>query len=103
MNYNTYFGQSYSFEQDFENYKPYQLPADEDFSLFNVAVSQHGSTLAQSCGSQEEKSAQSSTLDNLSEDFDQIPFQGKNPSLNALAELVRNQIDEKGINFVVEK
>mmetsp|Transcript_23316 Transcript_23316/g.25848 ORF Transcript_23316/g.25848 Transcript_23316/m.25848 type:complete len:114 (+) Transcript_23316:625-966(+) len=39
----------------------------------------------------------------MSDDLDQIPFEGKIPNLNALAILVRSQIDIKGINFVVDK
>lgn len=44
-----------------------------------------------------------SCCDSFCEDLDQIPFCGNRPDLNVLAELVRNQIDDKGVEFVVEK
>lgn len=41
--------------------------------------------------------------DSFTDDVDTVPFSGRLPDLNALAEIVRGQIDDKGIEHVVEK
>lgn len=49
------------------------------------------------------KAALHSCSDALTDDVDQVPFNGNMPNLNVLAEMVRSQIDDKGVEFVVEK
>lgn len=97
------FNSNFQLDCEFYDMKSYQYQVEDDCNPFNVDSSQHGSTLAQSCGCQEEKSNQSTTVYNLSEDLDQVPFDGKIPDLNVLATIVRSQIDERGIDFVVDK
>ena len=41
--------------------------------------------------------------ESFTEDVDQVPFSGKIPDLNALAEIVREQISERGVEHVIEK
>jgi len=71
----------------------------EDISLFFS----HNFPTKIECSASQEENIHDSTNDNISEDLTQVPFVGKNPNLNFLASLIRDQIDQKGIDFVVEK
>lgn len=80
-------------DADFSDMRGEQMSEDITFSFDNLNEINTNTVMT----------APYSFSDSLTEDVDQVPFDGNRPNLNVLAEMVRNQIDEKGVEFIVEK